>query len=174
MSKFVIVFLETTFLPVLCYHVHCEPKIFFSVFRSMHLPLDTQFLTRGFPLVMRSRKADLPLATRARKRELCLYRYVSRTTRTENFTSQFFFRSFFWRPLFSPFYVTLFIVSRKYFFGFSKSARTPRYTILDSRLPPCNAISEGRPPLCNTSSEAGALPLSRMTQTENFLCQNLL
>ena len=102
------------------------------------------------PLVMRSRKADLPLATRARKRELCLHRYVSRMTRTENFLNQIFF---------SPFYATLFIVSRKYFFGFSKSAPTPRYTILDLRLPPCNAISEGRPPLSNTSSEAGALPL---------------
>ena len=40
---------------------------------------------------------------------------------------------------------TLFIISRKYSFGFSKSAPTPRYT------------SEGRLPLCNTSSEAGAL-----------------
>ena len=41
---------------------------------------------------------------------------------------------------------TLFIISRKYSFGFSKSALTPRYT------------SEGRLPLCNTSSEARALP----------------
>ena len=43
-------------------------------------------------------------------------------------------------------------------FGFSRSALTPRYTILDSMFPPCNAISEGRLPLCSTSSEAGALP----------------
>ena len=28
----------------------------------------------------------------------------------------------------------------------------------DLRLPPCNAISLGRPPLSNTRSEAGALP----------------
>ena len=41
---------------------------------------------------------------------------------------------------------TLFIISRKYSFGFSKSALTPRYT------------SEGKLPLCNTSSEAKALP----------------
>ena len=132
---------------------------FFSVFRSLHLPLDTQIWTRGFPLVMRSRNADLPLATRARKRELRLYRYVSRMTLTEKKFQVYFFRSFFWKPLFSTFYVTLFIVSQKRIFGFSKSARTPRYTILDSRLPPCNAISEGRPPLSNTSSEAGALPV---------------
>ena len=43
----------------------------FSVFRSPHLPLDTPFWTRGFPLVMRSRKAGFPFATRARKREPC-------------------------------------------------------------------------------------------------------
>ena len=48
-------------------------------------------------------------------------------TRTENFLSHFFSK-FFWKPLFSPFYGTLFIISRKYFFGFSKSAPTPRYT----------------------------------------------
>ena len=130
---------------------------YFSVFRRPHLALDTPFWTRCFPLVMQSRKAGFPFAARARKREPCLQRYVSRMTRTENFLSQFFSK-FFWKPLFSTFYGTLFIISRKYFFGFSKSAPTPRYTILDSRLPPCNAISEGRLPLCNTSSEAGALP----------------
>ena len=42
----------------------------------------------------------------------------------------------------------------------SKSPPHPRYTILDSRVPTCNAISEGqgRLPLCSASSEAGALP----------------
>ena len=114
--------------------------------------------TRGLPLVMQSRKADIPLATRARKRQLCLYRFVSRMTRTENFISQIFL-SFFYGNHFSPRYMGLFIVSRKRIFNFSKTARTPRYIILDSRLPPCNAISEGRPILSNTSSEAGALPL---------------
>ena len=48
------------------------------------------------------------------------------------------------------------IVSRKYIFGFSKSARSPRYTISDSRLPPCNAISEGRPPLRERSHMTSA------------------
>ena len=77
--------------------------------------------------------------------------------RTEHFLSQIFFKVFLetifvhvsWYPVhYQP----------KIFFGFSKSALTPRYTILDSMFPPCNAISEGRLPLCNTSSEAGALP----------------
>ena len=65
-SKFVHCFLETTFL-----HVSLQTENILIIFRSLHLPLDTQFWTRGFPLVMRSRKAGLPLATRARKRELC-------------------------------------------------------------------------------------------------------
>ena len=43
---------------------------------------------------MRSRKAGFPFATRARKREPFLQRYVSRMTRTENFLSQFFFKVF--------------------------------------------------------------------------------
>ena len=42
---------------------------------------------------------------------------------------------------------------RQSIFGFLKSAPSPRYTILELRLPPCNAISDSRPPLSNTSSE---------------------
>ena len=72
---------------------------YFSVFRGPHLPLDTPFWTRCFPLVMQSRKAGFPFAARARKREPCLQRYVSRMTRTENFLSQFF-SNIFWKPLF--------------------------------------------------------------------------
>ena len=65
-SKFFHIILENTFL-----HVHCELKIFFRCFEvcTYVLPLDTQFWTRGLPLVMRSQKAGLPLATRARKWE---------------------------------------------------------------------------------------------------------
>ena len=110
---------------------------------------------------MRSRKAGLPLATRARKRELCPKRYVSRMTRTEYFLSQnsFIFFGNHFSPRFMLPCLLLVIFSRKYIYRFSKYAPTPRYTILDSRLPPCNAILEGRPLLSNTSSEAGALPL---------------
>ena len=59
------------------------------------------------------------------------------------------------------------IVSRKYIYGFSKPAPTTRYKILYSRLFPCNAIWEGRPPLSNTSSEAGALPLERRIENDS-------
>ena len=62
-QKFFIVFLETTFLHVSCYPVlFIVSRKYISVFRSLELlPFDTQFWTRGFPLVMRSRKAGLPL-----------------------------------------------------------------------------------------------------------------
>ena len=49
----------------------------------------TRFWTQGFPFVMRSRKAGLPFATQAQKRELCLQRYVSRMNQTENFCPKF-------------------------------------------------------------------------------------
>ena len=100
----------------------------------------------------------LPLATRARKQELCPQKYVSRMTQTENFESHNFF-IFFWKPL-SPRFMLPCHCKPKIYFRFSEVCTyTPRYTILDSRLPPCNAISEGWSPLSNTSSEAGALPL---------------
>ena len=72
--NFFIVFLETTFLHVSCYPVYC------------YTILDSRL-----PLAMRSRKTGLPLATRARKWEICLYRYVSRMTRNENFLSRNWF-----------------------------------------------------------------------------------
>ena len=61
------------------------------------------------------------------------------------------------------------IVSQIYniYLRISKSAPTPQYTILDSRLPPCNAISEVRPHLSNTSSEAGALPLEILIENDS-------
>ena len=61
-SIFVHSFLETNFLHIM---LPCEPKICFRFFLNLHLLFDTQFWTRGSPLVMQSRKAGLPLATRA-------------------------------------------------------------------------------------------------------------
>ena len=101
---------------------------YFSVFRGPHLPLDTPFWTRCSPLVMQSRKAGFPFAARARMREPSLQRYVSRMTRTENLPSQIFSK-FFWKPLFSPFYSTLFIISRKYFSVF-RSPHLPLDTLI--------------------------------------------
>ena len=68
-------------------------KYFFGFSRSALTPRYT-ILDSMFPLVMQSRKAGFPFAARARKREPCLQRYISRMTRTENFLSQFFFKIF--------------------------------------------------------------------------------
>ena len=85
-------------------------------FRSPHLPLDTP------------RKAGFPFATRARKREPCPQRYVSRMIRTENFLSQIFFKVFLettffhfsWYPVhYQP----------KIFFSCLKSALTLIYVV---------------------------------------------
>ena len=104
-------------------------------------------------------EGGFPFATRDRKREPCPQRYVSRMIRTENFLSQIFFKVFLETTFVHvSWYLSNVHYQPKIFFGFSKSALTPQYTILDSRLLLCNAISEGRLPLCNTSSEAGALP----------------
>ena len=43
----------------------------------------------------------------------------------------------------------------------------PRFTILESRFPLYNTISEGRPPQCNTSSEAGRQPFNVRIQNDS-------
>ena len=69
-AKFFHSFFKTTFLHVSCYpFIVCRKYIY--GFLSLHLPLDTKFWTRGSPLVMRPRKAGVPLTTRARQREFC-------------------------------------------------------------------------------------------------------
>ena len=60
----------------------------FSVFR-----ICTKFWTRGFPLVMRSRKAGLPLATRTRKREPCPEVRIENDS-DQKFSKSQFFHSF--------------------------------------------------------------------------------
>ena len=100
---------------------------YFSVFRGPHLPLNTPFWTRCLPLVTQSRKAGFPFAARARKREPCLQRYVSRMTRTENFLSQFFFQSFSGNH-FSPRFMVACSLLAENIFRFLKSAPTPQYS----------------------------------------------
>ena len=90
-QNFFKVFLETTFLQCSCYSDHYEPKIFF---RSPDLPFDMRFWTRGFLLVMRSRKAGLPFATRARKRELSIQEVRIENDSDQKFSKTKFFQSF--------------------------------------------------------------------------------
>ena len=58
-SKFFKYFLKTTFVHVSCYPDQFEPRILFRFSKSG--PFDIRFWTRGFLLVMRSRKAGFPL-----------------------------------------------------------------------------------------------------------------
>ena len=111
-------------------------------------------LDSRFPPVMRSRKAGLPFATRARKRELSIQEVRIENDSDQKFSKTKCFQSFSENHFFPRFMSTWSLWAENIF---SKSGSTLRYAILDSRVPPCNAISEGRPPLCNTSSEAGAL-----------------
>ena len=94
---------------------------YFSVFRGPHLPLDTPFWTRCFPLVMQSRKAGFPFAARARMREPCLQRYVSRMTRTEKFSKSIFFKNFLGTTFIHVLWYAVHY-KPKIFFGFSTSA----------------------------------------------------
>ena len=71
--------------------------------------------------------------------------------------SKFF--DFFWKPVFTTFHASLFIVSLKLFFRFLEVCNYPLIHNFGLEASPCNAISEGRPRLSNTTSEAGALPL---------------
>ena len=68
-------------------------KYFFD-FRSPDLPFDIRFWTRGFLLVMRSRKAGLPFATRARKRELSIQEVRIENDSDQKFSKTKFFQSF--------------------------------------------------------------------------------
>ena len=100
---------------------------------------------------MRSRKAGLPFATRARKRELSIQEVRIENDSDQKFSKTQFFQSFSENHFF-PRFMSPWSLWAENIFPFSESGSTLRYTILDSRVPPCNAISEGRPPLCNISN----------------------
>ena len=118
-SIFFEVFLKTTFLHVSCYPVHYQPKIFVWISKSAPTPRYT-ILDSWLLLVMRSRKAGLPFATRARKRELSI-----RQVRIENESDRKFLKSNFFRSFsenhFPPRFMLPCSLLAEIFFGFSKS-----------------------------------------------------
>ena len=138
------VFLETTFVHVSWYPVHYQPKIFFGFSKSALTPRYT-ILDSMFPPCNAVSEGRLPLCNTSSEAGALPSEVRIENDSDRKFSKSIFFSKFFWKPLFSV-------------FRSPHSAPTPRYTILDSKLLPCNAISEGRLPLCNTSSEAGALP----------------
>ena len=99
---------------------------------------------------MRSQKASLTLAT-------------------ENFLSHFFY-SFYGNHFSSRFMLPCHCEPKIYLRFFEACTyHSIQNFVLEpySRLFPCNAIWEGRPPLSNTSSEAGALPLERRIENDS-------
>ena len=156
-SKFVDSFLETTFLHVSCYPVIVNRKYIYGFSKSSPTPRYT-ILDSRLPPCNAISEGRPPLSNTSSEAGA-----LPLEVRIENDWDQIFFKSNFVHSFLETNFLHgscyPVIVNRKYIYGFSKSVPTPRYTILDSRLPPCNAISEGRPPLSNTSSEAGALPL---------------
>ena len=164
-SKFVHSFLETTFLHVSCYPVIIKRKYIYGFSKSAPTPRYTILDSRLTPCNAISEGRPPLSNTSSEAGALPL------EVRIENDWDQIFFKSKFVHSFLETTFLHVscypVIVNRKYIYGFSKSAPTPRYTILDSRLPPCNAISEGRPPLSNTSSEAGALPLEGRIENDS-------
>ena len=156
-SKFVHSFLETNFLHVSCYPVIVNRKYIYGFSKSAPTPRHT-ILDSRLPPCNAISEGRPPLSNTSSEAGA-----LPLEVRIENDWDQIFFKSKFVHCFLETTFLHVscypVIVNRKFIYGFSKSAPTPRYTILDTRLPPCNAISEGRPLLSNTSSEAGALPL---------------
>ena len=129
-SKFFQVILETTFVHVSCYPDHYEPKIFFSVFKVHTYPSIHDFGLEGSPCNAIS-EGRPPLRNTSSEAGA-----PPSEVRIENDSDRKSSKSkFFWKLLLFMFHATLIIMSRKYFFRFSKVTHTLRYTILDSRAP---------------------------------------
>ena len=132
---------------------------YFSVFRGPHLPLDTPFWTRCSPCNAIS-EGRLPLCSTSSEAGALPSEVHIENDSDRKFSKSIFFQKFSGNQLYPRFMVRCSLLAENIFSVFRSphSAPTHRYTILDSRLLPCNVISEGMLPLCNTSSEAGALP----------------
>ena len=126
---------------------HCKPKIYFRFFEVCTYTSIQNFELEVSPCNAISEGRPPLSNTSSEHLEV----------RIENHSDWIFSKSTFFHSFFETTFLHVscypVIVSRKYIYGFSKSPPSPRYAILDSRLPPCNAISECRPPLSNKSSE---------------------
>ena len=130
----------------------------FLVFQSPHSAPTPRYpiLDSRLPLVMRSRKAGLPFATRARKRELSIREVRIENESDRKYSKLQFFRSFSENHFYPCFMLPCSLLAENFFLDF-KVRTYPSMHNFGLLASPGNAISEGRPILCNTSSEAGAL-----------------
>ena len=134
------IFLETTFLHVSYYPFIISRKYIYGFSKSAPTPRYT-ICTRGFPLVMWPPLSHTSSEAGALPLEVRIENGSDRKFSKSKFVHSFLETTFLHVSCYPV------IVSQKYIYGFPKSAPTSRYTILDSRLPPCNAILEGRPHL---------------------------
>ena len=132
---------------------------YFSVFRGPHLPLDTPF-GLDVPPCNAISEGRLPLCSTSSEAGALPSEVHIENDSDRKFSKSIFFQNFSGNHFYPRFMVRFSLLAENIFSVFRSphSLPTHRYTILDSRLLPCNVISEGMLPLCNTSSEAGALP----------------
>ena len=122
---------------------HCKPKIYLRFFEVCTYPSIHNFGLEASPLLCDLGRQAFLSNTSSEAGALPL------EGRIENDSVRIFYKSKFVHCFLETTFLHVscypVIVNRKFIYGFSKSAPTPRYTILDTRLPSCNAISEGRP-----------------------------
>ena len=99
---------------------------------------------------MQSRKAGLTFATRARKRELSIREVHIENESDRKYSKSKIFRSFFENHFYPRFMLPCSLLAENIFLVF-QSPHPPLDTQFWTRGFPGNAISEGRPNLCNTS-----------------------
>ena len=102
---------------------------------------------------MRSWKAGLPFATRARTLELSIQEVRIENESDRKYSKSKNFRSFSENHFYPRFMLPCSLLAENIFLVF-QSPHHPSIHYFGLEASPGNAISEGRPPLCNTSSEA--------------------
>ena len=154
-QSFFEVFLKTTFLHVSCYPVHYEPKIFVWYFKvRAHLSIPNfgleaspgNAISEGRPILFNTSSEAGALDTGG-----CIENESDR-----KFSKSKFFRSFSENHFSPRFMLPCSLLAENIFLIF-KSPHPPSIPNFGLEASHGNAISEGRPILCNTSSEAGAL-----------------
>ena len=168
-SKFFKVILQTTFVHVSCYPDHYEPKIFFSVFKVHTYPSIHDFGLEGSPcnaisegrppLRNTSSEAGAPPS------EVRIENDSDRKSSKSKFFKVFLETTFVHVSCYPDHY------EPKIFFSVFKGHTYASIHDFGLEGSPCNAISEGRPSLRNTSSEA---PEARKLRLQRYVSRMYL
>ena len=158
-QKFFEVFLKTIFIHVSCYPVHYYPKIFFWFFKVRTHPSIPNFgleaspgnaISEGRPILCNTSSEAGALDTGGTYWEWVGPKIFQVTI----------FRSFSENHFSPRFMLPCSLLAENIFLVFQSLHPTlASIQNFGLKASPGNAISEGRPPLCNTSLEAGALDM---------------